>query len=136
MSLHLPLGFILELNNCYLAPSLCKIIISRSFKSVNNGCSIYYKNMFYGSAPVTDGLFMMNIECRETFLTQMLDVLRRHIAIISGTAVLVTLRRSAYISFMVMGFCSLDLESFDKCEACRMGKMAMTPFIGFVERAT
>jgi hypothetical protein len=31
---------------------------------------------------------------------------------------------------------SLDFESFDTCEACLIGKMAKTPFNGFVERAS
>ena len=31
---------------------------------------------------------------------------------------------------------SFDFESFDTCEACLMGKLARTPFIGNVERAS
>ena len=31
---------------------------------------------------------------------------------------------------------SFDFESFDKCEACLMGKLTRTPFTGHVERAT
>jgi hypothetical protein len=31
---------------------------------------------------------------------------------------------------------SLNFESFDTCEACLIGKMAITPFSGFVERAS
>ena len=31
---------------------------------------------------------------------------------------------------------SLDYESFDTCEPCRMGKMTKTPFSGTMERAT
>ena len=33
-------------------------------------------------------------------------------------------------------FQTLDFESFDKCEACLMGKLTRTPFTGNVERAT
>jgi hypothetical protein len=48
MQLHLPSGFIMELNNCYFVPSLGRNIISPSclmmdgysFLSENNGCVI------------------------------------------------------------------------------------------------
>ena len=33
-----------------------------SFKSENNGCSIYMSDMFYGHAPLVNGLFLMNLE--------------------------------------------------------------------------
>ena len=32
-----------------------------SFKSENNGCSIYMSNIFYGHAPLKSGLFLMNL---------------------------------------------------------------------------
>ena len=67
--LHLPSGLILDLNNCYLVPALSMNIISRSclmrdgysFKSENNGCSIYMSNIFYGHAPLKSGLFLLNL---------------------------------------------------------------------------
>ena len=54
--LHLTSGLILDLNNGYLVPALSMNIISGSFlvrdgysfKSWNNGCSIYMSNIFYG----------------------------------------------------------------------------------------
>ena len=60
LPLHLPSGLILDLNNCYLVPALSMNIISGSclmrdgysFKSENNGCSIYMSNIFYGHAPL------------------------------------------------------------------------------------
>jgi hypothetical protein len=69
LPLHLPSGFILELSNCYFVLALCKNIISGyrilhdgySFKSENNGCSIYMNNIVYGHAPIIDGLFIMNL---------------------------------------------------------------------------
>ena len=71
MPLRLPSGFILELNNCYFVPLLCRNIISGSclvhdgysYKSENNGCSLYCKEMFYGYAPIVGGLFILNLEC-------------------------------------------------------------------------
>ena len=67
MSLSLPSRFILELNNCYFIPKLCKNIIfgsslisdGYSYKSEDNCCSIYYKDMFYGFAPIVGGLFIL-----------------------------------------------------------------------------
>lgn len=48
MPLSLPLGLVLEVNNCYCVPALCKNIISAScllaegygYRSENNGCSV------------------------------------------------------------------------------------------------
>ena len=66
LPLHLPSGLVLDLNNCYLVPVLSMNIISRSclmrdgysFKSENNGCSIYMSNFFYGHAPLKSGLYV------------------------------------------------------------------------------
>ena len=71
MPLRLPSGFTLELSNCYFVPALCRNIISGSclvhdgysYKSENNGCSLYCKDMFYGFAPIVGGLFILNLEC-------------------------------------------------------------------------
>src|SRR3954465_4871362 len=54
LSLVLPLGLVLNLNKCYYVPALSMNIISGScllqdgysFKSENNGCSIYMSNIF------------------------------------------------------------------------------------------
>ena len=77
LPLHLPSGLVLDLNNCYLVPALSMNIISRSclvrdgysFKSENNGCSIYMSNIFYGHAPLKSGLFLMNLDSSDTVRT-------------------------------------------------------------------
>ena len=74
LPLHLPLGLVLDLNNCYLVPALSMNIISGSclmrdgysFKSENNGCSIYMSNIFYGHAPLMSGLFLLNLDSSDT----------------------------------------------------------------------
>ena len=74
LPLHLPSGLILDINNCYLVPALSMNIISgsclmrdgHSFKSENNGCSIYMSNIFYGHAPLKSGLFLMNLDSSDT----------------------------------------------------------------------
>ena len=70
LPLHLPLGLVLDLNNCYFVPALSMNIISGSclvrdgysFNSENNGCSIYMSNIFYGHAPLKSGLFLLNLD--------------------------------------------------------------------------
>ena len=69
LPLHLPTGLVLNLNNCYLVPDLSMNIVSGSclmrdgysFKYENNGCSIYMRDMFYGHAPMVNGLFVGNM---------------------------------------------------------------------------
>ena len=68
LTLHIPSGLVLDLNNCYLVPTLsmniifgsCLVRDGYSFKSENNGCSIYMSNIFYGHAPLRIGLFLLN----------------------------------------------------------------------------
>ena len=58
LPLHLSSVLVLDLDNCYLVPALSMNIIfgsclmrdGYSFKSENNGCSIYMSNIFYGNA--------------------------------------------------------------------------------------
>ena len=76
LPLHLPSGLVLDLNNCYLVPALSMNIISGSclmrdgysFKSENNGCSIYMSNIFYGHAPLKSGLFLLNLDSSNTHI--------------------------------------------------------------------
>ena len=73
---HLTSGLVLDLNNCYLVPPLSMNIISGSclmrdgysFKSENNGCSIYMSNIFYGHAPLMSGLFLLNLDSSDTHI--------------------------------------------------------------------
>ena len=59
LPLHLPSGLVLDLNNCYLVPMLSMNIIpgscllrdGYSFKSENNGYSIYMSNIFMAMHP-------------------------------------------------------------------------------------
>ena len=56
--LSLPLGLVLELDNCYYVPTMSRNIISIScldmvefsFIIKNNACSIYYGDIFYRDA--------------------------------------------------------------------------------------
>src|SRR5687767_11206063 len=70
MQLHLPSGFIMELNNYYFVPSLSRNILSSSclmkdgysFASENNGCVISKNNMFMAFAPIVNRLFVLNLD--------------------------------------------------------------------------
>ena len=70
MQLHLPSGFVLELNNYYFVPSLSRNIVSpsclmkdgHSFASENNGCVISKNNMFVALASIKHGLFILNLD--------------------------------------------------------------------------
>ena len=98
LPLHLPLGLVLDLNDWYLVPVLSMNIISGSclvrdgysFKSKNNGCSIYMSNIFYGHAPLKSGLFLLNLDSSDTHIHN-IEAKRCRVdndsAIICGTAV-------------------------------------------------
>jgi hypothetical protein len=67
----LPLGLVLELNNCYCIPALCKNIISSScleevddYEIIikNKRCSIYYNGIFYAHCPLVNGLYVLDLE--------------------------------------------------------------------------
>ena len=76
LPLHLPTGLVLNLSNCYLVPALSMNIVSGShlmrdgysFKSENNGCSIYMSNIFHGHAPLKNGLFLLNLDSSDTHI--------------------------------------------------------------------
>jgi hypothetical protein len=72
-TLHLPLpsGLVLELNNFYCIPTLCKNIISSSCLEEVDGygiiiknkrCSIYYNDIFYARYPLVNGLYVLDLE--------------------------------------------------------------------------
>jgi hypothetical protein len=69
--LALPSGLVLELNNCYCIPTLCKNIIPSSYLEEvdcyeviikNKCCTIYYNVNFYAHCPLVNGLYVLDIE--------------------------------------------------------------------------
>jgi len=148
LPLHLPSGLVLNLNNCYFVPALSMNIISGScllrdgysFKSENKGCSIYMSDIFYVHAPEINGLFLLNLDSRNT-----------HIHNINAKRIKMNDDNSTYMWHCRLGHIgikrmkklhsdglleSLDFESFDTCEPCLIGKMTKTPFSGTMERAS
>src|SRR6187200_1879295 len=85
LPLHLPSGLVLDLNNCYLVPAFSMNIVSGSrlmrdgysFKSENNGCSIYMSNIFYGHAPLKSGLFLLDLDRSDTHINNIEAKIRK-----------------------------------------------------------
>src|SRR5215216_2317601 len=111
-----------------------------SFKSENNGCSIYMNEIFYGHAPMMNGLFLLDLDNNVT-----------HIHNVDAKMIKLNDDISAYMWHCRLGHIgvkrmkklhsdglleSLDFESLERCEACLMGKMTKTPFSVMMERAT
>ena len=110
-----------------------------SFKSENNGYSIYMNNIFYGHAPVKNGLFLLNLDRIDTHIH---NVNAKRIKLNNDIATYMWHCRLGHIGVKRMkrlhsdGLLeSLDYESFETCESCLMGKMTRTPFFGSMEWA-
>jgi hypothetical protein len=97
-------------------------------------------NIFYGHAPIVNGLFLLNIENNETHIhnidakickvdrdnpTNLWHCRLGHI----GIKHMKKLHSDGLLE-------SLDFESFDTCDLCLMGKMTKTPFSRIMKRAT
>ena len=146
MPLSLPSGLVLELNNCYCVPSLSKNIISASclqaegydFRSVNNGCSLYFKDMFYCHTPLVNGLYVLTLEESPVYN---INAKRQRSNDLNPTFIwhcrlghinekrMEKLHRDGILH-------SFDFESFETCESCLLGKMTKAPFTGQGERAS
>jgi hypothetical protein len=144
LHLHLPSGFVLELSNCYYVLALRKNIIlgycilhdGYLLRSENNGCSIYMNNIFYGHAPIIDGLFIMNLESEWNIY----NINAKHRKTNDMNSTYLWHCQLGHIGHKRMKklhqdglLQSLDFESFDSCKACLIGKMTQTPFSGYVE---
>ena len=147
MQLHLPSGFILELNNCYYVPSLSRNIISSScllrdgyrFVIEDNGCSMFKNEMFHAYMPVMNGLFILNLDSGPVYNINNAKRLRPN----DLNTTYFWHCRLGHISEKRMKklhadglLKSFDFESFETCEACLLGKMTKTPFTGHSERAS
>ncbi|KAI5407316.1 hypothetical protein KIW84_053537 [Lathyrus oleraceus] len=68
--LTLPSGLIIQLENCYYVPAISRNIISIacldkfgfSFIIKNNCCSIYLNDIFYATAQMNNGLYVLDLE--------------------------------------------------------------------------
>nr|AAX94813.1 retrotransposon protein, putative, Ty1-copia sub-class [Oryza sativa Japonica Group]ABA93176.1 retrotransposon protein, putative, Ty1-copia subclass [Oryza sativa Japonica Group] len=146
MPLSLPSGLVLELNNCYCILALCKNVISASclqaegygFRSVDNGCSVYYNDIFYFHAPMMNGLYIVNLDGCSVYN---INAKRQRPNDLNPTFIwhcrlghinerrMEKLHRDGLLH-------SFDFESFETCESCLLGKMTKAPFTGQSEKAS
>ena len=97
-------------------------------------------DMFYGHAPLVNGLFLMNLD-RDAMHIHSVSTKRCKVDNDSPTHpwhcrlghIGVKRMKKLHTDGLLE---SLDFESFDTCEPCLMGKMTKTPFSGIMERAT
>lgn len=144
-SLSLPSGLVLSLNNCFCVPSITKNIISvsvldregYSFEIKNSVCSIFLKDMFIVKAHLINGLYVLdldkpvyNINTKRAKLDDQNKTFLWHCRLghINIKRIQILQKEGILTSF--------DLESFDTCESCLLGKMTKSPFKGTGERAS
>ncbi|KAK8593532.1 hypothetical protein V6N12_045612 [Hibiscus sabdariffa] len=141
--LSLPSGLILNLENCYFVPSLTKNIISMScldkmgfeISIKNNSCSFYLNNLFYGSAQLINGLYILNQE------NMIFNINAKRLKTNDSNQTYLWHCRLGHISERRISKLHKDglldpfvFEQFDVCESCLLGKMTKAPFTGKGER--
>jgi hypothetical protein len=141
MQLHLPSGFILELNNCYLVSSnimspSCLMKDNYSFASENNGCVISKNDMFVAFASIMNGLFILNLDdapiCNISSKRHCPNDLSPTYMWHCRLGHLSENRMKKLHSDGLLT--SFDFESYETCEACLLGNMTKAPFTGLPER--
>ncbi|KAK8715626.1 hypothetical protein V6N13_042955 [Hibiscus sabdariffa] len=143
--LSLPSGLVLNLENCYFVPSLTKNIISVScldkigFEIIikNNCCSFYLNNLFYGSAQLNNGLYILNQE------NEIFNINTKRSKTNDSNQTYLWHSRLGHISERRISKLHKDglldpfvFEQMDVCESCLLGKMTNAPFNGKGERAS
>jgi hypothetical protein len=131
---HLPLpsGLVLELNNCYCIPTLCKNIISSSCLEEVDGYviiiknkrySIYYNGIFYAHCLIVNGLYVLDLEDKSVCN---INAKRARLNDLNPTFIwhcrlghinekrIERLHKDGLLS-------SFDFQSFDTCESCLLG---------------
>ena len=105
-----------------------------SFKSENNGCSIYMINIFYGHAPLMCGLFFLNPDSSDTHVH---NIEAKRCRVDDDNATYLWHYRLGHIGVKRMKKLHSDglLESLGTCEPCLIGKMTKTLFSGTMEQA-
>jgi hypothetical protein len=140
--LPLPLGLVLELNNCYCIPALCKNIITSSCLEEVDGyeiiienkrCSIYYNDISYAHCPLVNVLYVLDLENINAKRARLNDlnptfIWHYHLDHINEKCIGRPHKDSLLNSF--------DFESFDTCESYLLRKMTKSPFTAQSERAS
>jgi hypothetical protein len=138
----LPSGLVLELNNCYCIPALCKNIISSSCLEKVDGyeiikkdksCSIYYNGIFYAHCPLGNGLYVLDLEDKSVC-----NINAKRAQLNDFNPTFICHCRLGHINEKRIERLHKDglLSSFDTCESCLLGKMTKAPFTSQSERAS
>ena len=145
--LSLPLGLVLELDNCYYVPAMSRNIISIScldmvgfsFIIKTNTCSIYYHDIFYGDAHLSNGLYILNHDNPNAKSIYNINTKRFRSNDLNTTYLwhyrLGHINKKRISNLHQDGLLhSFDFESYEVCESCLLGKMTKAPFTGYNER--
>ena len=102
----------------------------------NKCCSFYLNDMFYGSAPLVNGLYILDLQ------VLIYNVITKKAKINDLNPTLLWHWRLGHINEKRMlklhkdgVLSSFDFKSYDTCESCLLGKMTKVHFIGVGERA-
>ena len=129
----------IKLKNCYYVPAMSRNIISVSaldndgfsFAIENSNMSIRCGDIYYGSAFLNNGLYILDLNSRETIYN--VNTKRVKLNELNPSYIWhchlghVSERRISKLhKDGVLG--SFDLESLDTCESCMRGKMTKNPF--------
>ena len=146
--LALPSGLILSLNNCYYVPAMSRNIISVAcldldgfdFIIKNNNCSIFKRGLYYGNAYLANGLYILNIEQTNQESIYNINTKRFKSNDLNETYFwhcrLGHINEKRITKLHQDGLLhSFDLESFETCESCLLGKMTKKPFTKQCERS-
>ena len=100
----------------------------------------YMSNIFYGHAPLMNGLFLLSLDRSDTHIH---DIDAKRCKVDNDSATNLWHCRLGHIGVMRMKklhvdglFESLDYELVGACEPCLMGKMTKNPFSETMEQAT
>ncbi|PKI57277.1 hypothetical protein CRG98_022316 [Punica granatum] len=130
--LSLPTGLVLDLNDCYYVPAISRNIMSIScldkkefcFTIKNKCCSMYMDDIFYGSAYLSNGLYVLDLN------TPVYNVETKRLKSNDSNPTYLWHCRLGHISENRISrlhkdglLDSFDFESIKTCEPCLMGKM-------------
>ena len=145
--LTLPSALVFQLKNCYYVHAVSRNIISVSRLDVdgfhfiikNNIFSIYNANIFYGNAHLSNGLYVLNLEQPKPIYN--IDTKRFKSNDLNPTYFwhcrLGHVNEKRILKLHQDGLIhSFELESFETCESCLLGKMTKAPFAGHSERGS
>jgi hypothetical protein len=103
----------------------------------NKRCSIYYNNILYTHYPLVNGSYVLDLKDKFVY-----NINKKRLRPNDFNPIFIWHYRLGHINekriekiYKNSLLSSFDLESFDTCESCLLGKMTKAPFTGQSERA-